>query len=638
MVQKKWQVLCVTAVLSAALWTNQSVWAAEQPAERVEVKLKLNAAQAKINGQDMEIEQPYLSQDTTMVPLSLLTAAFGAGLQYDSQNQMIELTYNGKVIKLKAGSKQAWINGKEVTLAASPELKNGKTMVPLTLLTQAMGLQVIIDVKTKDVSILGAKQGETASTNVSLDSDLGKTMIGDSYYGWKMKYPTGLVKDFQSFQGDYVSFRDAKDTYQLDIYIVDGQPENLSGTGLLTRLVDSSEYTVLSKGFVNDAKQPFARLVSKGDDGAMNEERAYQSGTRIYYVTLVINDEADFRNPAKYSSYKDLLDSFSLSFPKGDTTVKDLSTVEGNYRWYTQEDFGLKVKVPADWQNTYNQSFTQFSSEGGRQWLKIKITSKEDGLTLDDWVKRHEQMYRDSVNENYLKVDSTVTSSMIAGVPAKEQKFSSSDGTGWFPEQDFFFFKGDYKVYVEIAYNPEASAEKIAELIQTIKQSLTINQSAMNPVMGEITDDDLIDKDQMATLRFPDYQFSINIPEHWKELRSDAAMRMYEFAGGYATVLAMPGKISDARKEVEQSIKENTETYGYKEKESKAVTLSGAQGYKMVFVGKDEGIRFEKNIYLLEKGKNAYMVAFKISEWVKTKSLEQRLQKIVDSIQFPEAK
>ncbi|QRG66879.1 copper amine oxidase N-terminal domain-containing protein [Brevibacillus choshinensis] len=638
MAHKKWQVLCVTAVLSAALWTNQSVLAAEQTPQRVEVKLRLNAAQAKVNGQDMAIEQPYLSQNTTMIPLSLLTAAFGAGLQYDSQSQMIELIYNGKVIKLKTGSKLAWINGNEVTLTASPELKNGKTMVPLTLLTQVMGLQVVIDAKTKDVSILGAKQGETTTTNVSLDSDLGKTMVGDSYYGWKMKYPTGLIMDDQSFQGDYVGFRDAKDAYELFIYIADDQPENLSGTGLLSRLVDSTEYSVLSKGYVNDAAQPYARLISKGNNGSINEERAYQKGTRIFYVTLVIHDEADFRNPSKYSSYKDLLDSFSMSFPKGDAAVKDLSTVEGDYRWYKDEDFGLKVKVPADWQNNYNQSFTQFSSENGKQWLKIKITSKEDGLTLDDWVKRHEQMYRDLVNENYLKIDPATVSSTIAGVPSREQKVSSSDGTGWIPELDFFFFKGDYKVYVEVAYDPEASAQETAALIQTIKQSLTIDQSAMNPSMGEITDDDLIDKDQMATLKLPAYQFSISIPEHWKEMRSDASVRGYEFAGGYATIIALPGKLIDARKEVERSIKENTEAYGYTEKESKAVTLSGVQAYKMVFVGKDNGIRFEKQFYLLEKGKNAYMVAFTISEWVKTKSLEQRLQKIVDSIQFTEGK
>lgn len=638
MIQRKWQVFCVTAMLSAALMTNQSVLAAESSAQRVEVKLKLNTAQAKVNGQDMAIEQPYLSQDTTMIPLSLLTSAFGAGLQYDSQNQMIELSYNGKVIKLSAGSKQAWVNSSPVTLTASPEVKNGKTMVPLTLLTQVMGLQVIVDAKTKDVSIVGSKQEEIAAAGVSLDSDLGKTMIGDSYYGWSMKYPTGLVKDSQSFQGDYISFSDAKSTYEMYIHIVDEQPENLSGAGLLSRLVDSSDYTVLSKGFVNDPKQPYARLISKDSGGWVYEERAYQSGDRIFYVTLVIYDEADFRNPAKYSGYKDLLDSFTLSYPKGSSTVKDLSTVEGNFRWYTQEDMGLKLKVPANWQNSYNQAFTQFSSADGRQWIKVKITSKEEGLTLDDWAKRHEQMYRDQIHESYLKVDSAPASTMVAGVPAIEQKFSSSDGAFWYSEHDFFFFKGNYKVYVEIAYDPEATEQEKKELVQTIKQSLTVNQSAMNPAMGEIADDDLVDQDQMATIKFAEQKFSISIPEHWKEIRGDGITKTYEFLGGNAMILAGPGKIAAVRKEVEQSIKENSSSYAYLIKENKPITVAGANGYKLYVVGNNDGARFEKTIYLLEKGKNMYMIAFTVSEWVKTKALEQRLQKIIDSIQFTDGK
>jgi hypothetical protein len=66
--------------------------------------------------------------------------------------------------------------------------------------------------------------------------------------------------------------------------------------------------------------------------------------------------------------------------------------------------------------------------------------------------------------------------------------------------------------------------------------------------------------------------------------------------------------------------------------------VAGANGYKLYVVGNNDGARFEKTIYLLEKGKNMYMIAFTVSEWVKTKALEQRLQKIIDSIQFTDGK
>lgn len=623
------------AALSFSLLGGTVAWAADgQAGQQVEVKVKINGANASVNGQEVAIEKPYVSQGTTMIPLGLLTSSFGATLQYDSQTQMVELSYNGNVIKLKTGSKQVWINGKAVILSAAPEIRNGKTMVPLPLLTQGMGLQVSVGATTNELRITGPKQGDSPKAEGSLDSDSGKTMIGDSYYGWKMKYPTGLIKNYQSFQGNVISFSDAKETYWLYIYVEEDQPENLSGNGLLTRLADSTEHAVLSKEFVNNPTQPYARLISKDEDGNINEERAYQSGSRIYYVTLTLENEADFRNPAKYNSYKDLLDSFSTTFPKGDNTVKDLSTVDGDYRWFTDDDFGLKVKVPAEWGRNYNQDFTFFTNKTGNQWIKIKVTSKEDGLTLDDWVKRHEQKYREEVNENYLKVDPEVTRSTIAGVPAKERKLSSSDGAAWYPEHDIFFFKGNYKFYVEIVYDPEQKPEAAAEMVRTIKQSISVDLGKMNPSLGVIADDEGIDKNKTVTIKDKDYKYSISIPEYWRDTSSQWGARNYEFPGGNFNLIAGPGQLSNVKRTMEKGIEEGTKQFGFTFKENKAVTIAGAQGYKFVIQGNDSGIRFERTLYLIQKGKNTYLIFWTINDAFKTKSLEQRMQNVIDSLQF----
>jgi serine protease Do len=66
---------------------------------------------------------------------------------------------------------------------------------------------------TKQV-ILGEAQssGNTLTQDkygTSLDADRGKTRIGDSHFGWTLKYPAGLVKQYQSDNGDSVSFADA---------------------------------------------------------------------------------------------------------------------------------------------------------------------------------------------------------------------------------------------------------------------------------------------------------------------------------------------------------------------------------------------------------------------------------------------
>lgn len=638
MLQKKWTMLCASAVLSVSLLGSQAAWAAAgQVDQRVEVKVKPNDGTASVNGLEVAIEKPYQSQGTTMIPLSLLTSSFGATLQYEAETQMIELAYNGKTVKLKTGSKEVWINGKAVTLAAAPELKNGKTMVPLTLLTQGMGLQLVIDAKTGGVSITGTKQAsDTPVTSGSLDSDLGKTTIGDSYYGWKINYPTGLIKNYQSFQGDYVSFSDAKDAYYLDVYVEKDQPENLSGNGLLSRLTDMTEDSILSKGYVNDPKQPYARLITKDEEGSMNEERAYQSGSSIFYVTLTVKSEADFNNPAKYSSYKQLLDSFTPSFPQGDRSIKDLSTVEGNYRWFTQDDFGLKIKVPADWSRNYSQQDTVFGNNAENQWLMVKVTSKEDDLNLDSWVKRHEDMLRDEINEQYLKIDPTVSSLTIAGVPAKELKVSTSEAAQWYNLHSIFFIKGNYKYYVEIGYDRDEASGQAAELISTIKQSISVDTSKMSPSLGIISDDDLIDKNKTVTVKDKDYKYSIDIPEYWRETVGRTGSRSYEFPGGNFNIVPSVGQLSDMKKMAERTIEEGKKTYGFTIKESRDVVIAKSSGYKYVFQGKDGELGFERTLYLIPKGKYTYVIFWTVNDSSKTKTLEKRLQNVIESLKFVE--
>ncbi|NRS48212.1 stalk domain-containing protein [Brevibacillus sp. HB2.2] len=634
MAKKNWKVLCAATMLAVSLTTSQVAWAENTQAEQtVEVKLKLNASNAKVNGVDVTVEEPYLSQGTTMVPLSLLTSAFGVALQYDNEKQLIELIYKTKSVKLAPGSKEVWINGKAVTLTASPETKNGKTMVPLTVLTQGLGLTIVIDAKTKDVSIMGAKQGDAPKADSSLDSDVGKTKIGDSYYGWSMKYPTGMIQAHQSFQGNYVLFKDAKEaTYWLDVSIETNQPENLSGNGLLTRLADMTENSILSKEYIANEKQPYARLITKSSEGSMNEERAYQKGSNIYYVTLTLENEVDFRNPAKYSVYKSLLDSFTLDFPTGEKSVKDLSTVEGNYRWYKNDDFALKVKVPAEWTPNYSDDML-FSNDAGTEWMKIKITSKEQGLTLDEWVKDHEKRNREDINENYIKVSPEVGSTSIAGEAAKEQEYSFLDGTTWYTYQYLFFTKGKYKYLITIAYMKDEPTEEITDLTRTIKQSLSIDPSKMNPSLGQIADDDQIDKNKTVIIKDKNATYSLEIPEYWQETGGENGGRYYAFLGGDFTFQAIPGKLSAVKDLVIKNIEES-KAIKFTLQENKETTLAGKPAHKLHVQGNEAGVGFERTLYFIEKGNSTYLLYWSLVDSAKTKAAEERLQKVANSLTF----
>ena len=72
-------------------------------------------------------------------------------------------------------------------------------------------------VKLGELHSAEATLTEETDGGSSLDADSGKTKIGDSHFGWSMKYPAGLVKRQQSDDGDSVSFVDAKGEFALSI-------------------------------------------------------------------------------------------------------------------------------------------------------------------------------------------------------------------------------------------------------------------------------------------------------------------------------------------------------------------------------------------------------------------------------------
>jgi len=629
--KNKWKHSLMTLVIVPALVMGGNLAAADnQVSSRVEVKLKVGAVQAIVNGQATTIEKPYLLKGVTMIPLSVLTSAFGVQLQWDNQTQTIELTQGQKRVQLKIGSNVAVINGKNQALPAAPEMKNGKTMIPLQVATLGLGLQVSTDAKSGQIAISGAASEKPAASAHTLDSDVGKTKIGDSYYGWSMKYPTGLVKNYQSFKGDYVNFKDSKGNFWLSIRVAIDQPGNLSGDGLVKKLTDNLTDTILSKGYVTEGKHPYARAITRDDEGTVTEERAYLSQDKIYYVSFTFNNEEDLRNPLKYKGYKDLLDSFVPAFDKQDPAIKDLSTVENNYRWFTHEDYGLKFKVPAEWEQNERYDFIYFHNTDNTQWVKVKVTSVEKGVTLDDWMKKHEESYREELTNDYLKVDPEIVSSTVAGVPAKERRYSTSLGARWYPEHDIFLYKGNYKYYIEIAYD-ESDQAKSDAMIETIKRSLAIQPEKMNQALGHIQDQDLIDRNRMATFRNSTYNYSINIPEHWTETESMPDFRRYSYYGADFAITVIESSQTAVREYVLDQISEKKDEYTYRVLENTSMKIGGITGYKIVAEGKNAEVDFVEEFYIVQKGKYTYLLLSDMREAVRTSQNLERLQKVVES-------
>lgn len=135
-----------------------------------------------LNGNKLTFsENPYIENGTTMVPMRAIFEVLGASVDYDTETKAITATKGSTVIKLFANSDTATVNGKEVTLTSPVANKNGTTMVPLRLVSEALGAEVSWDAETKVVTINLDKEVTDkmvfSSNDTSLSFKVGEDII-----------------------------------------------------------------------------------------------------------------------------------------------------------------------------------------------------------------------------------------------------------------------------------------------------------------------------------------------------------------------------------------------------------------------------------------------------------------------------
>ncbi|NHN28553.1 copper amine oxidase N-terminal domain-containing protein [Paenibacillus agricola] len=89
----------------------------------------------------------------TMVPLRAIFEALGAKVEWDGATQTITATKDDTKITLAINSNEAWVNGKMVMLDVPAKLINENTMVPIRFVSEALGANVEWDNNSHSVII-----------------------------------------------------------------------------------------------------------------------------------------------------------------------------------------------------------------------------------------------------------------------------------------------------------------------------------------------------------------------------------------------------------------------------------------------------------------------------------------------------
>lgn len=96
-----------------------------------------------LNGEKIETDvAPVLQQGRTLVPIRVISEKLGATVDYQESDKSIRITSATVNIQMTVGSQNVTVNGEAQTLDVPANTTNGRTLVPLRFVGEALGVGV----------------------------------------------------------------------------------------------------------------------------------------------------------------------------------------------------------------------------------------------------------------------------------------------------------------------------------------------------------------------------------------------------------------------------------------------------------------------------------------------------------------
>ncbi len=115
------------------------------------VVLYIGSSQAMVNNKETQVDssnsevKPYVKDSRTLVPVRFISESMGADVGWDAPSSTVTITLGGKVLKLVIGNKTLQVGKEKVLLDVAPEIKEGRTFLPLRSISEAVGKKVFYD-------------------------------------------------------------------------------------------------------------------------------------------------------------------------------------------------------------------------------------------------------------------------------------------------------------------------------------------------------------------------------------------------------------------------------------------------------------------------------------------------------------
>jgi len=495
----------ITALLAASMAFSATPFAMAEEGD-VEISFKVGDSILLINGNPTEVETPYIAgEGTTLVPLRVITEAFGAQVDWEGTTKTITLTYPDVNIVLQIDNIVAQVNDHSETLLEAPALSaNGVTMVPLRFISETFGADVGYDNETS--AILVTKKAIDNSQTVVGVTDMKR--IGDDYYGWSIDNPQQMKMTDRRLDGLSTEFT-ADDESKLYIDIYKNTEENITPFDEEYADVQESfsDYTLTeAEKLTDEAGNRYMHFQAKDKESIIDYREYYGSNNTTFEVVSIIKISDD---PAIKNMILSIADSFKLGAIDKNETY-NLSNVENGKRTIKDDTYKFSFQIPADYyQSTASEAENEFRffspDEDSNAYVALAIYSKSADVTASSLAYKDQASRIKNSNPAFSKISEVTETN---GVYSYTHSISGSSKFDHYII-DSFFEKGDY------VYNISASVDTLedAPTASGIIGSLVTEE--LDPsVIGKLLRNDP-DTTTTATHEIGDYK--ITLPTSWKD-------------------------------------------------------------------------------------------------------------------------
>ncbi|MBQ3390083.1 MAG: N-acetylmuramoyl-L-alanine amidase [Firmicutes bacterium] len=180
-----------------------------------------------VNGTSVTADvMPIIINERTMIPARAVFEQLGGTVSWNEAKQQVTVKLNGHTVVLTILNLNATVDGVVKTMDAVPRLYNGRTLIPIRFVAEALGATVSWDSKTRTASIsYGTSQTTTSASssrsitgvNVSYGTDsypysgakvtANVAMSKSDYSTMTLSNPARYVVDFNNFTGTTASLK-----------------------------------------------------------------------------------------------------------------------------------------------------------------------------------------------------------------------------------------------------------------------------------------------------------------------------------------------------------------------------------------------------------------------------------------------